>query len=76
MSATYLVWHPRVSAVRGGQRVAFNITPGSANPALAPTPANCREIMADLEWSVPDGIRRMKVGKIHYQPEAAGDFHR
>jgi regulator of nucleoside diphosphate kinase len=29
-----------------------------------------------FEWNVPDGIRRMKVAKIHYQPEAAGDFHR
>ena len=29
-----------------------------------------------FEWAVPDGIRRMKVAKVHYQPEAAGDFHR
>lgn len=29
-----------------------------------------------FEWTVPDGIRRMKVAKVYYQPEAAGDFHR
>lgn len=30
----------------------------------------------EFEWKVPDGVRRMKVVKIHYQPEAAGDFAR
>jgi regulator of nucleoside diphosphate kinase len=30
----------------------------------------------EFEWSVPDGLRRMKVTKVHYQPEAAGDFDR
>jgi regulator of nucleoside diphosphate kinase len=25
----------------------------------------------EFEWQVPDGIRRMRVTKIHYQPEAA-----
>jgi regulator of nucleoside diphosphate kinase len=30
----------------------------------------------EFEWKVPDGVRRMKVDKIHYQPEAAGDFER
>lgn len=25
----------------------------------------------EFEWQVPDGVRRMKVEKIHYQPEAA-----
>jgi regulator of nucleoside diphosphate kinase len=30
----------------------------------------------EFEWKVPQGIRRMKVTKIHYQPEAAGDFTR
>ena len=29
-----------------------------------------------FEWKVPEGVRRMKVVKVHYQPEAAGDFHR
>ena len=28
-----------------------------------------------FEWSVPDGIRRLQVKEILYQPEAAGDYH-
>jgi regulator of nucleoside diphosphate kinase len=27
-----------------------------------------------FEWDVPAGKRRLKVKKIHYQPEASGDF--
>jgi regulator of nucleoside diphosphate kinase len=30
----------------------------------------------EFEWQVPAGIRRMRVTKIHYQPEAAGNFDR
>jgi regulator of nucleoside diphosphate kinase len=30
----------------------------------------------EFEWKVPEGVRRMKVVKVYYQPEAAGDFHR
>jgi regulator of nucleoside diphosphate kinase len=26
-------------------------------------------------WQVPDGVRRLKVRQILYQPEAAGDDH-
>ena len=29
-----------------------------------------------FEWNVPQGVRRMKVTRVHYQPEAAGDFAR
>lgn len=28
-----------------------------------------------ITWRVPAGIKRLKVKKILYQPEAAGDFH-
>jgi len=28
-----------------------------------------------FEWKVPAGTRRMKIIKILYQPEAAGDYH-
>ncbi len=28
-----------------------------------------------IEWKVPAGIARLKVEKILYQPEAAGDYH-
>lgn len=30
----------------------------------------------EFEWNVPGGLRRMKVTKVEYQPEAAGDFDR
>jgi regulator of nucleoside diphosphate kinase len=26
-------------------------------------------------WKVPDGVRRLQVEKVLYQPEAAGDHH-
>jgi len=28
-----------------------------------------------FEWKVPAGLRRLKVKKILYQPEASGDYH-
>ena len=28
----------------------------------------------EFEWKVPAGIRRMRVTRVDYQPEAAGDF--
>jgi regulator of nucleoside diphosphate kinase len=28
-----------------------------------------------VEWPVPSGIRRIRIEKILYQPEASGDFH-
>ena len=28
-----------------------------------------------LDWGVPDGVRRLEVVEVAYQPEAAGDFH-
>jgi len=28
-----------------------------------------------FEWPVPDGMRRLKVEEILYQPEAVGDYH-
>jgi regulator of nucleoside diphosphate kinase len=30
----------------------------------------------EFEWNVPGGLRRMKVTKVYYQPEAAGVFDR
>lgn len=29
-----------------------------------------------VEWPVPSGLRRIRIDKVLYQPEAAGDFHR
>jgi len=28
-----------------------------------------------IEWQVPAGLRRLKIKKVLYQPEAAGDHH-
>lgn len=28
-----------------------------------------------VEWAVPGGLRRLKIERILYQPEAAGDYH-
>ncbi len=28
-----------------------------------------------IEWPVPDGVRHIRIEKIQYQPEAAGDYH-
>ena len=28
-----------------------------------------------IEWKVPAGLKRLKVGEILYQPESAGDYH-
>jgi regulator of nucleoside diphosphate kinase len=28
-----------------------------------------------IHWRVPDGVRRLKIVQVEYQPEAAGDFH-
>jgi regulator of nucleoside diphosphate kinase len=28
-----------------------------------------------IEWKVPAGVTKLKVEKILYQPESAGDYH-
>jgi regulator of nucleoside diphosphate kinase len=28
-----------------------------------------------VDWPIPDGVRRLKIVNIEYQPEAAGHFH-
>jgi len=33
------------------------------------------EVGDTFEWEVPAGIRRLRVKKILYQPEASGDYH-
>jgi regulator of nucleoside diphosphate kinase len=68
-----------------GETVAFTLVfPSEANiddekiSILAPIGAGMLgyRVNDKFEWKVPDGIRRMKVTKIYYQPEAAGDFDR
>ena len=68
-----------------GETVTFRLVfPPEANieeekiSVLAPIGAGMLGYRAgdEFEWKVPEGVRRMKVIKVHYQPEAAGDFHR
>ena len=68
-----------------GETVAFTLVfPSEANideekiSVLAPIGAGMLgyRIGDQFEWKVPGGLRRMKVTKVHYQPEAAGDFDR
>ena len=68
-----------------GETVTFTLVfPPQANideekiSVLAPIGAGMLgyRVGDEFEWKVPEGVRRMKVTKVHYQPEAAGDFHR
>ena len=68
-----------------GETVTFTLVfPPEANieeeriSVLAPIGAGMLgyRVGDEFEWKVPEGVRRMKVTKVHYQPEAAGDFHR
>ena len=68
-----------------GETVAFTLVfPSDANideeqiSVLAPIGAGMLgyRVGNEFEWNVPDGLRRMKVTKIDYQPEAAGHFDR
>jgi regulator of nucleoside diphosphate kinase len=71
--------------LESGETVAFTLVfPVNANideekiSILAPIGAGMLgyRVGDKFEWKVPEGIRRMEVTKIHYQPEAAGDFDR
>ena len=66
-----------------GETVAFTLVfPSEASideekiSVLAPIGAGMLgyRVGEDFEWNVPDGVRHMKVTKLHYQPEAAGNF--
>ena len=69
--------------LESGETVAFTLVfPTEANideekiSVLAPIGAGMLgyRVGEDFEWNVPDGVRHMKVTKLHYQPEAAGNF--
>lgn len=71
--------------LESGEIVAFTLVfPPEANvdeekiSVLAPIGAGMLgyRVGNEFEWNVPGGLRRMKVLKIDYQPEAAGDFDR
>lgn len=63
-----------------GERLTFTLVfPSQANveeekiSVLAPIGAGMLgyRLGDDFEWPVPDGVRRMRITKIHFQPEAA-----
>lgn len=71
--------------LESGETVAFTLVfPSEANidedkiSVLAPIGAGMLgyRVGDEFKWNVPGGLRRMKVTKVHYQPEAAGDFDR
>lgn len=71
--------------LQSGETVAFTLVfPSEANideekiSVLAPIGAGMLgyRVGDEFEWNVPGGLRRMKVTKVEYQPEAAGDFDR
>ena len=71
--------------LESGETIAFTLVfPAQASidderiSVLAPIGAGMLgyRVGDEFEWQVPGGLRRMKVTKIHYQPEAAGDFDR
>jgi regulator of nucleoside diphosphate kinase len=69
--------------LESGETVAFTLVfPSEANideekiSVLAPIGAGMLgyRVGDEFEWNVPGGLRRMKVTKVDYQPEAAGNF--
>jgi regulator of nucleoside diphosphate kinase len=68
-----------------GETVTFTLVfPSEANveegriSVLAPIGAGMLgyRVNDEFEWKVPGGVRRMQVTRVHYQPEAAGNFDR
>jgi regulator of nucleoside diphosphate kinase len=66
-----------------GETVIFTLAfPAQANieagkiSVLAPIGAGMLgyRVNDEFEWQVPDGVRRMRVKQIHYQPEAGHKF--
>jgi regulator of nucleoside diphosphate kinase len=71
--------------LESGETVTFTLVfPAEANieegkiSVLAPIGAAMLGYRVDdeFEWNVPAGLRRMRVTRVDYQPEAAGDFDR
>ena len=75
--------HAEMRDLESGEIVAFTLVfPSEANideekiSVLAPIGAGMLGYRGgdEFEWNVPDGVRHMKITKVHYQPEAAGNF--
>ena len=74
----------RLSDLNTGEEVTYTLVfPSEANfdegkiSVLAPIGTAMLGYRAGsiIEWQVPSGLRRLKVGEILYQPEAAGDYN-
>lgn len=75
----------KLTDLETGEQVIYTVVfPADADPdeekisVLAPIGAGMLgySVGDEFEWTVPLGMRRMRVEEILYQPEAAGDFHR
>lgn len=71
--------------LESGENVTFTLVfPADANveedkiSVLAPIGAGMLgyRVGDEFAWNVPAGVRRMRVTRVDYQPEAAGDFDR
>ena len=71
--------------LESGENLTFTLVfPADANveegkiSVLAPIGAGMLgyRVEDEFEWNVPAGVRRMRVTRVEYQPEAAGDFGR
>ena len=71
--------------LESGETLTFTLVfPADANveegriSVLAPIGAGMLgyRVEDEFEWNVPAGTRRMRVMRVDYQPEAAGDFER
>ena len=71
--------------LESGETLTFTLVfPADANveegkiSVLAPIGAGMLgyRVEDEFEWNVPAGVRRMRVTRVDYQPEAAGDFDR
>jgi regulator of nucleoside diphosphate kinase len=74
----------RLKDLDSGEEVVYSLVfPGDANVSenkisiLAPigTALIGYRVGNTIEWKVPGGLRRLKVQKVLYQPERAGDYH-
>ena len=64
---TFSVVFPRDADIEVG-RLSVLAPLGTAMPGY--------RVGDEFEWKVPYGLRRFRVTKMHYQPEAEGDYHR
>jgi len=65
-SDTYTLVYPEEAAIGGGK---LSVLAPMGRALLGARPGQV------IEFEAPGGLRRLKVVRVLYQPEAAGDFH-